>query len=62
MLNLAPGEPLALEQELYGFDNSIKLDPLLVTSLDLFFHNQITRCMLYAFGVELCWCQLFCYL
>ena len=34
LLNLAPGEPLALVQELPCFNDSIKLDPLLSSSLD----------------------------
>jgi hypothetical protein len=42
LLNLAPGEPLALVQELPCFDNSIKLDPLLSSALDLCVHNMIT--------------------
>jgi hypothetical protein len=62
LLNLAPGEPLALVQELPCFDNSIKLDPLLSGALDLCVHNMITGCMLHAVKVELCWCQLLCYL
>jgi hypothetical protein len=62
LLNLAPGEPLALVQELPCFDNLIKLDPLLASSLELFFHNMITRFLLYIVGVELYWCQLFFYL
>jgi hypothetical protein len=45
LLNLAPSEPLALVQELPLFDNSIKLDPLLVSALDKFFHNMIIGCM-----------------
>jgi hypothetical protein len=61
LLNLAPGEPLALVQELPYFDDSIKLDPLLSSALDLCVLNLITRCMLYAVGVELCWCQMFSY-
>jgi hypothetical protein len=32
---LAPGEPLALVQELPFFDDSIKMDPLLLSALDL---------------------------
>jgi hypothetical protein len=59
LLDLASGEPLALVQELPCFDNSIKLDPMLVSALDLFFHNMITRCMLYVVGVEFYWFQLF---
>jgi hypothetical protein len=53
LLNLAPGEPLALVQELPCFDNSIKLDSLLESALDLFVHNMITGFLLYAVGVEI---------
>jgi hypothetical protein len=35
LLNLALGEPLALVQEMPYFDDSIKLHPLLLSSLDL---------------------------
>jgi hypothetical protein len=62
MLNLASGEPLALVQEMPCFDNSIKMDPLLVSSIDMFVHNMINGFLLYSVRVELCWCQLFCYL
>jgi hypothetical protein len=62
LLNLALGEPLTLVQELPCFDDSIKLDPLLSSALDLCVHNLITRFLLYAVGVELYWCQLFCYI
>ena len=62
LLNLAPGEPLALVQELRCFEDSIKLDPLLSSALDLCVQNMINECLLYAVGVELCWCQLFFYL
>jgi hypothetical protein len=41
LLNLAPGEPLALVQELPCFDDSIKMDPLLSSALDLCVHNMI---------------------
>jgi hypothetical protein len=61
LLNLAPGEPLALVQELPCFDDSIKMDPLLSSALDMCVHNMIIGFLLYAVGVELCWCQLFCY-
>ena len=61
MLNFPPGEPLALVQKFPFFDNLIKLDPLLVSSLDLFVHNMITGCMLYAVGIEIYLCQLFFY-
>jgi hypothetical protein len=53
---MAPGEPLALVQELPCFDDSIKLDPLLSSALDLYVHNLIIGCLLYAVGVELYWC------
>jgi hypothetical protein len=62
LLNLAPGEPLALVQELPFFDDWIKLDPLLLSALDLCVHNLIIGFLFYAVGVELCWCQLFCYI
>jgi hypothetical protein len=48
LLNLAPGEPLTLVQELPCFDDSIKLDPLLLSALDLCVHNMIIGCLLYA--------------
>jgi hypothetical protein len=61
LLNLTSGEPLALVQELPYFDDSIKLDPLMSSALDLCVHNMIVGCLLYVVGVELCWCQLLCY-
>jgi hypothetical protein len=61
LLNLAPGEPLALVQELPYFDDSIKLDPLLSRSLDPCVQNMITGFLLYVFKVEICWCELFYY-
>jgi hypothetical protein len=61
LLNLAPGEPLALVQELPYFDDSIKMDPLLLSTLDFSVHNMIIGCLLYAFGVDLYWFQLFYY-
>jgi hypothetical protein len=61
LLKLAPGEPLALVQELPCFDDSIKLDPFLSSALDLSVHNIIIGFLLYAVGVDLYWCQLFCY-
>jgi len=62
LLNMASGEPLSLVQELPCFDNSIKLHPLLASAIDIFVQNMITRFLLYAVGVELCWFQLFFYL
>jgi hypothetical protein len=61
LLNLAPGEPLALVQELPSFDNSIKMDPLLSSALDLCVHNIIIGFLFYVVGVEFYWCQLLCY-
>jgi hypothetical protein len=61
LLNLAPGEPLALVQDLPCFDDLIKLDPLLSSALDLCVHNMIIGCLLYAVRVEIFWCQLFFY-
>jgi hypothetical protein len=58
LLNLALGESLALVQELPCFGNSIKLDPLLSSALDLCFLNMIIGCMFYVVRVELCWYQL----
>ena len=55
LLNLALGEPLALVQELPCFDDSIKLDPLLLSALDLSIHNLIMGFLLYAFGVDIYW-------
>jgi hypothetical protein len=62
LLNLAPGELLALVQELPCFDDLIKLDPLLSSELDMCVHNLIIGCLLYEFGVDICWCQLLCYI
>jgi hypothetical protein len=62
LLNLAPGEPLALVQELPCFDNLIKMDPLLASSLDLYVHDKISGFMFDAVRVGLCWCQIFFYL
>jgi hypothetical protein len=60
LLNLAPSEPLAFVQELPCLNNPIKLDPLLVSALDLCVHYLINGCMFHAVRVELGWCQLFC--
>jgi hypothetical protein len=62
VLNLASGESLALVQELSCFDDLIKLDPLLSSSIDMCFDNMITGCMLDAIRVELSCCQCLCYL
>ena len=47
LLNLAMGERVALVQELPYFDDSIKLDPLLSSDLDLCVQNLIIGCLLY---------------
>jgi hypothetical protein len=62
LLNLASSEPLALVQEIPLFDNPIKIDPLLESSLDLCFHDMINGFLFHAVRVDLFWCQLFCYL
>jgi hypothetical protein len=59
---MTPGDPLALVQEFPCFDNSIKLDSMLASALDLFVHNMISGCMLYGVGVDLLLCHLFFYL
>ena len=41
LLNLVPGEPLALVHELASFDNLIQLDLLLASVLDLHVHYTI---------------------
>ena len=41
LLNLVPGEPLSLVQELASFDNPIQLDPLLASVLNLHVHDTI---------------------
>jgi hypothetical protein len=56
LLNLAPGEPLALVQELPFFDDSIKLDPFLLSALDPCVHNMIIGFLLHEIKVELYWC------
>jgi hypothetical protein len=61
MLNLAPSEPLALVQEMPFFDNSIKMDPLLSSALNLCVHNMIIGFFLYVVMAERCSCQLFFY-
>jgi hypothetical protein len=62
LLNLASGEPLSLVQELPCFDNMIKLELLLVISLDLCVHDLISGFFFHAIWVELCHCELFLYL
>jgi hypothetical protein len=59
LLNLALGETLSLVEEFPLLDNQIKLDPLLVSSLDLCVHYLISGGMFHAVRVELCQFQLF---
>jgi hypothetical protein len=60
LLSLGPGEPLALLQELPYSDNPRKLDPLLVSALNLSVPNMINGYLLHAVMVDFCWCQLLC--
>jgi hypothetical protein len=53
LLNLALGEPVALVQELPCFDDSIKLDPLLSSALDMCVHIMITGFILHALRFDL---------
>jgi hypothetical protein len=46
LLTLASGESLALVQELPYIDDSIKMDSLLSSALDLSIHNLIIGCLL----------------
>jgi hypothetical protein len=62
LLNLAPNEPLSLVQDMHYFDNPIKLDPLLVSSLDLCVHDLTSVCFFYVVRVKIFWFQFFCYL
>jgi hypothetical protein len=52
ILNLAPGEPLSLMQELLCLDNSIKLDYFLESALDLCVHYLISGCLLLESGLS----------
>ena len=53
LLNLAPGEPLALVQELPYFDNLIKMDPLFASALELCVHDIISGFLFHAVMVEI---------
>ena len=52
LLNLVPGEPLALVQELASFDNPIQLDLLSASVLDLHVHDIVCGGMLVGFNPE----------
>ena len=51
MLNFVPCEPLALVKELACFDNSIQLDILLVSVLDLCVHDLISWSLFHAIWI-----------
>ena len=51
LLNLVPGEPLALVQELASFDNPIQLDHLSVSVLDLHVHDTVCGGLFHAVWV-----------
>jgi hypothetical protein len=53
LLNLDPGEPLTLVQELPRFDNTINLKLLLVSTLDLCVHNMISGFLFQVFRVDI---------
>jgi hypothetical protein len=59
ILNLALGEPLTLVQEFPYLDNPIKLDPLLVSALDLCVYYLINGFLLHEVMVDIYWFQLF---
>jgi hypothetical protein len=54
LLNLTPGEPLALMKKFPCFDNPIELDVLLVGSLHLGVHDLINCLLFNAVRIELC--------
>jgi hypothetical protein len=54
LLNLTPGEPLALVKKFPCFDDLIELDVLLAGSLHLGVHDMIHYFLLNAFRIELC--------
>ena len=62
MLNLTPGEPLALVKKLPGFDRSIELDALLASDLHLCIHDHINGSLFQASQVEFFLFQLLCYI
>ena len=51
LLNLVLGEPLALVKELAYFDNSIQLDILLASVLDLCVHDLISCSLFHAIWI-----------
>ena len=58
LLNLALGEPLALVKELFFFDESIKMDTLMLSNLDMCVQNMFIGFLLHAVRVDICWFQL----
>ena len=51
LLNLVPGEPLSLVQELASFENPIQLDILVASVLDLHVHDTICGGLFHALWV-----------
>ena len=51
LLNLVPGEPLSMVQELASFDNPIQSDLLLVSFLDFHVHDKISGGLFHAVWV-----------
>jgi hypothetical protein len=62
LLNLTPGEPLALVKKLSFFDNWIELYALLEGALCLVFDDLIHCSLLNAVMIEFCRCQMFSHL
>ena len=62
LLNLTPGDPLALVKKLPGFDNPIELDALLASALHLCIHDPINGSLFQAVRVKFCWFQMLCYI
>jgi hypothetical protein len=54
LLNLTPGEPLALVKKFPYFDDPIELDVLLVGALHLGVHDPINYFLFNAVKIELC--------
>ena len=58
LFNVVPGEPFTLVKELAHFPNSIYLDLLLESVIDLCVHAPFNCGLFDAPWVELCWCYL----
>jgi len=62
LLNLALDEPLDLVQKFPLFDNTIKLNLMLASALELCVYDLISVILFDAVRVDICQCQLFVYL